>query len=106
MRKFVAVLKNKRKGELSEKLLSQHIEHLQKLNKNSKLFICGPIKDDDKAMQILICNTIDEAIDLVESDPFVKEGYYGDYEIYELIEANEDNNWLADLPQTLKNLKE
>jgi uncharacterized protein len=96
MRKFVAVLKDKKKSELTEKLLSQHIEHLQKLNNNSKLFICGPFKDNDKAMQILICNSIEEAIDLVESDPFVKEGYYGDYEINELIEANEDNNWLVD----------
>ncbi|WP_261134417.1 YciI family protein [Bacillus sp. Marseille-Q3570] len=95
MRKFVVVLKDKKKGDLTDKLLGQHIEHLQKLNQKSNLLICGPFKDDEKAMQILICNTMKEAIALVESDPFVQEGYYGDYEINELIEANEDNNWLV-----------
>lgn len=104
MQKFVAILKNKRKGELSKNLLIKHVEHLQNLSKESKLFICGPFKDNDRAMQILICDTIDDAVNLVESDPFIKEGYYAAYEVNELIEANEENNWLVDIPQTLKNI--
>jgi uncharacterized protein len=55
-------------------------------------------------MQILICDTMDEAISLVESDPFIKEGYYAAYELSELIEANENNHWLIDIPQTKENL--
>ncbi|MEI2358954.1 YciI family protein [Mesobacillus zeae] len=106
MRKFVAILKDKKKGELTKDLLNKHVEHLKKLNNESKLFICGPFKDNDKAMQILICKNVNEAINFVESDPFIKEGYYATYEVNELIEANEDNNWLLNIPQTLNNLAE
>jgi uncharacterized protein YciI len=104
MQKFVVILKDKKMAELTEELLKQHVEHLQNLSNQSKLFICGPFKDDDKAMQILICNTVEEAIKLVESDPFVKEGYYAAYEVNELMEANQENNWLTDIPQTIENL--
>lgn len=92
--KFVAILKDKRTGELTEELLKKHVEHLQHLSQRSKLFICGPLKDQDRAIQIFICDTMGEAITLVESDPFVKDGYYAGYEVNELLEANEKNNWL------------
>jgi hypothetical protein len=55
-------------------------------------------------MQILICDTVEEAINLVDSDPFIKEGYYATYKVHELIEANQENNWLSDIPQTIENL--
>lgn len=105
MKKFVAVLKDKKRGELKKELLNEHVEHLRKLDKDEKLFLCGPFQDNEKAIQILICNTIDEAESLVENDPFVKEGYYGSYEVNELIEANEGNNWLVDIPQTVQNVR-
>ncbi|WP_099157124.1 YciI family protein [Virgibacillus ndiopensis] len=104
MQKFVAILKGKKRGELNKILLIRHIEHLKKLNEEGNLFICGPFKDNDKAMQILLCETIEEAIKLVESDPFIKEGYYATYEVNELIEAKEENNWLMEIPQTKHNL--
>ena len=106
MQKFVAILKDKKKGELPEALLLKHVEHLRTLNYQSKLLLCGPFKDNDKAIQILNCETINEAKRLVEADPFIKEGYYDSYEINELIEANEENNWLIDIPQTQDNVKE
>ncbi|TLS36230.1 YciI family protein [Pseudalkalibacillus caeni] len=104
MGKYVAILKDKKQGELTKELLNSHVKHLQNLTANKKLFICGPFKDNDKAMQILICDAIEEAINLVESDPFIKEGYYATYEVNELIEANENNNWLIEIPQTKENL--
>lgn len=103
MRKYVAILKDKKKGELTKELLHKHVSHLQRLTKDRRLFLCGPFKDNDSAMQILICKTIDEAIRLVETDPFIKEGYYATYEVNELIKANEDNNWLMDIPVTEEN---
>ncbi|WP_194840958.1 YciI family protein [Filobacillus milosensis] len=87
-------------------LLSSHVKHLQNLTEHEKLLICGPFKDNDTAMQILICETIDEAKKLVKSDPFIDEGYYATYEVNELIEANENNNWLMDISQTIENLIE
>ncbi|GIN37251.1 YciI family protein [Heyndrickxia oleronia] len=104
MQKFLILLKDKRKGELTHELLKQHVEHLQKLSNISKLFICGPLKDNEKAMQILKCETKDEAQKLVESDPFIQKGYYASYEVHEIIEANEGNNWLFEDPQTKSNL--
>lgn len=105
MQKFVAILKEKKQGELTEELLIKHVQHLKKLSDQSKLFLCGPFKDNDQAMQILVCDTVEEAIKLVENDPFIQEGYYASYEVKELIEANEQNNWLISIPQTLQNLK-
>lgn len=104
MKKYVVILRDKKRGKLSKELLYNHVEHLRKLHHEGRLFICGPFQDNDIAMQILICDDIDDAINIVESDPFVKEGYYNTYEVNELIEANEENNWLVDIPQTLNNL--
>lgn len=106
MKKFVAILKDKRRGGLTKELLNRHVEHLRNLNQEGKLLICGPFQDDDKALQILVCRDMDEAISLVERDPFIREGYYAAYDINELIEANEANHWLVDIPQTLNNVTE
>jgi len=104
MKKFVVMLKDKKAGELTQELLFRHIEHLRKMNDAGKLFLCGPFNDNDKAMQIILCESLGEVINLVESDPFVIEGYYAAYEVNEWLEANEENNWLIDIPQTKNNL--
>lgn len=99
MKKFVAILKSKKSGTLTKELLFKHVDHLRKLQLDGKLFICGPLDNNDQALQILKCNTVEEAKSLVNNDPFISEGYYADYELHELIEANERNNWLLDTPQ-------
>lgn len=104
MDKFVVILKEKRKGELDANLLTRHIDHLRHLSREGKLMIAGPFKNNKQGMLILNCEDIDEAINLVESDPFIKEKYYNTYEINELIVANEENNWLMDNKQTTTNL--
>ena len=104
MDKFVVILKEKRTGELDANLLNLHIEHLRHLSREGKLMIAGPFKNNEQGMLILNCEDIEEAISLVESDPFIKEKYYNTYEIYELIVANEENKWLMDNPQTTGNL--
>ena len=104
MDKFVVILKEKRKGELDANLLTRHIDHLRHLSREGKLMIAGPFKNNEQGMLILNCEDIDEAINLVESDPFIKEKYYNTYEINELIVANEENNWLLDNPQTTTNM--
>lgn len=104
MDKFVVILKEKRKGELDANLLTRHIDHLRHLSREGKLMIAGPFKNNEQGMLILNCEDIDEAINLVESDPFIKEKYYNTYDINELIVANEENNWLMDNKQTTTNL--
>jgi len=103
--KFVIILKDKQKGSLTNELLEQHITHLRKLLKQGKLVICGPFKNDDAAIQILVAENEVEAHTLIKSDPFIKYKYYKSYDIFELIEANENNNWLMDNPQTKNNIK-
>ena len=104
MRKFIVILKNKRQGELSPDLLNRHVDHLRKLDKMGKLFLCGPFKDNNAAIQILAADSYDEAKCWVEQDPFVEERYYQTYDLNEIIEANEQNNWLKDASQTIGNL--
>lgn len=99
VKKYVAILKDKTHTELMDDLLQRHVDHLRTLNLEGKLFICGPFRDRDQAMQILLCRDIEEAKFLVESDPFIKEGYYTAYDLNELIEANEQitGSWILKL---------
>lgn len=105
MIKFVAILKDKKKGTLNQALLEEHIEHLRKQTLAGNITLCGPFKDDDGAFQLVVAQTYEAASDIVEQDPFIKEKYYQSYQIYELIEANEENNWLSTDPQTKENNK-
>ena len=103
--KFVALLSDKEKGTLKESLLIQHVEHLKQLKKQGKLFICGPFKDNDGALQILLTKDKEEAESIVLSDPFIKNKYYRNFVIYELIEANEENDYLMVDTQTKLNMR-
>ncbi len=106
VKKFIIMLKDKQNGTLTSKLLAQHVSHLKSLTALNKLHLCGPFENDDGALQIIITDTKENAEKLVNQDPFIKEKYYKSYSIYELIEANEDNNWLCEDTQTKINLRE
>ncbi len=106
MKKFIIILKDKQNGTLTSELLKQHVSHLRNLTALNKLYLCGPFKDDNGALQIIMANKIEDAEELVNKDPFIREKYYNSYSIYELIEANEDNNWLCEDTQTKINLRE
>ncbi len=71
-----------------------HVNHLRELNKQGILFLCGPFADNNDAMKIVKAGSFEEADKIAKSDPFTIENYYREYEIHELIEANEDNNYL------------
>lgn len=102
MKKFIIILRNKRKGELQAELLRLHVNHLRELNKQGVLFLCGPFADNNDAMKIVKAKSFEEADKIANLDPFTIEKYYREYEIHELIEANENNNYL--LSDTLDNL--
>jgi len=105
MNKYIAVLKDKRRGSLDGALLNAHVEHLKEVKKNGRLYLCGPFEDNDGAMQILLANTYEEAKEILLSDPFIKNKYYQNYDLFSLIEANDDNNYLLEDTQTKINLK-
>jgi len=104
--KYIVILKDKQKGTLTPELLNAHVNHLRQLNKSKQLHLCGPFKDNDGAIQIILSKDLETAKKLIEQDPFIVNKYYQSYDINELIEANEENNWLVTDEQTSGNLGE
>jgi len=104
MTKYIMILKDKRKGTLTPDLLNQHIDHLREQTLKGNIALCGPFKDDDGALQIIEVESREVAESILKQDPFIREGYYRNYEILELIEANENNNWLSEDSQTKGNI--
>ena len=94
MSKYVVTLLEKNPEAFSEELVVAHVEHLRNLASEGILVICGPLKGTEFAMQILNAETLEEATRLAEADPFLTNNFYNDFTIYELIEANEGNNYL------------
>ncbi|WP_408009198.1 YciI family protein [Pseudalkalibacillus sp. A8] len=104
MKTFLVTLGNKKKGKLTEDLLHRHIDHLKHLKQNGSLLMCGPFVDESGAMMIFRCHSSNKVKTLVSKDPFIVEQYYGTYNVAEFLDANEENNWLLDAPQTKGNL--
>ena len=106
MNSYLVILKNKRKGELSNDLLIRHVTYLKKLSKQGSLKLCGPFADNDGALMIYLAESIEEVEKLLNNDPFICDKYYQAYKIKEFIEANEENNWLMGGEQIQENLKD
>ncbi len=104
MAKYILLLKNKRKVALTKELLQGHVDHLKKYSSKGNIFLAGPFKDNDGAIQIIEAESRIVAESIVQKDPFVSEKYYQTYELNELIEANDENNWLMEDAQTKTNI--
>jgi len=102
--KFIALLKDKTPNSLSEELLLAHVAHLRRFDQQGHIVLCGPFKDNSGAILVIAASSIEEARQIVELDPFISTSYYRDYQLSELIEANEGNNWLIDDRQTVANI--
>ena len=94
MNKYVVILKDKISNEIEPGLNKRHVEHLKKCAIDGHLFLCGPLLGHGGAMQIIFANSKEEAEEYIKQDPFVSEGFYRTYEIYHLLEANLENNFL------------
>jgi uncharacterized protein YciI len=93
MAKFVCILRDEKKENLTEDLVIKHVEHLKDLKRNGILILCGLILKEG-GMLILDVKTQEEAKNIILQDPLIKNNCYGDYIIYEFIEGNEENNYL------------
>ena len=94
MKKYVAILKDKNSDTIDPELIIRHVEHLKKTALNGQLFLCGPLLGHGGAMQIFVAESKDEAEKMLLSDPFLSEGFYTKYELYELLDANLENCFL------------
>jgi len=93
MNKYIAIFTKSDKA-IENSLMVLHVEHLAKMYEESNLLLCGPFKNSNKVIQIILANSKEEAETLLKRDPFYKESIFKDYTLNELIEANEENNYL------------
>lgn len=75
MTKFVVILKDKKKGTLTQNLLNEHIAPLRKQTLAGNIILCGPFIDNDGAFQLISVETMDIAYSIAEQDPFIREKY-------------------------------
>lgn len=94
MNKYVAVLTRDTDTPPPQDLLQAHVRHLESLDRQGALFICGPLKGSGNALQILIAETYEAARTHVLADPFISSGFCSSFTLYELNEANAANGFL------------
>ena len=75
MRTFICQLADKQKELMTLPLIEAHVEYLRNLKNEGKLPFCGPCVDGT-ALMILTVDNQDEAVALMEGDPFSKVNYY------------------------------
>ena len=92
MTKYVVIYKDRVRKGLTHDLLRSHVEHIKNLHNNGKLFLCGFLKKSDKVMLILEAESYKDGENYILQDPLIIKKHYN-YEMYELNEANESNNW-------------
>lgn len=94
MDKYVVILKDKVSNEIDADLNYRHCKHLKNTAEQGLLFLCGPLIGHGGAMQIVLAKSLEDAESLIKKDPFISEGFYKSYEIYRLLDANLENNFL------------
>lgn len=94
MSKYVVILKDKVSDTIEDGLNRRHVAHLKQAAIDGKLFLCGPLIGHGGAMQIVEAESKEEAEAIIKKDPFIAEGFYLNYDIYLLLEANLENNFL------------
>lgn len=69
------VMLNKIDGvETPQEIIKEHVQFLQKLESRGQLEMCGPFSDFPGGMLVLKANSLEEAKDIANSDPFVQSG--------------------------------
>lgn len=73
MAHFAAIL-HMEKPELNQPFRPQHLEYLNNLDKQGKIFAKGPFADGAGGLVVYIADSLAEAKELAEQDPYVREG--------------------------------
>ncbi len=94
MNTYVIMLNKVPNCEMTKETIGRHVSHLRRLHKSGRLILCGPFADYPSGMVVVNASTKAEAIQIAESDPFVKEGFRT-YEVHTWLLANEENNYLG-----------
>ena len=100
MAKYVVMYEDERQDQsnLTPDLLNGHVEFLKDLRSQGRLLLCGPLKSNGymrgKGLLIFEADSQKEVEGCVLKDPFIAQGWYAGYHIYEWVEANDSNNYL------------
>jgi uncharacterized protein YciI len=70
---FAAIL-HMEKPELNAQFRDQHLDFLASLDEAGKIFARGPFVDGTGGMVIYIADSLEEAKELAEKDPYVVQG--------------------------------
>lgn len=70
---FAAILHMER-PELNQEYRPLHLEYLDRLEQQGRVFAKGPFADGSGGMVIYIADTAEEARELAEGDPYVVKG--------------------------------
>ena len=107
MKKFLVLLQDMNydepfTDEQIKEYTTGHVNHLKDLDARGILHICGPLKDVNGGMGMIILNaeTLDEAKSYAFKDPFVVNNCYKTCNVYEIYEANAENNFLLEIDET------
>lgn len=73
MAHFAAILYME-KPELNQTYRSQHLAYIDELDQQGKIFAKGPFADGAGGMVIYIADSLEEAREMAENDPYVSEG--------------------------------
>lgn len=79
---------------LNQTIILEHVAFLRRLKKENKLILCGPFSDYPGGMVAFHAKDIDEAIAIIEEDPYIKYSYKT-YVLRTIEIANEENNYLV-----------
>ncbi len=77
---FATVFRYDNKEKISE-IRPDHREYLGNLHAQGKLHTAGPFTDDSGSLIVYDVETEQEAIDLIEADPFHEAGIFASYAI-------------------------
>ncbi|MBL7670319.1 MAG: hypothetical protein JNM39_07515 [Bdellovibrionaceae bacterium] len=72
---YVIILRKVEGRELDQGIINRHVEHLRSLDQEGKLILCGPFSDHPSGALVIRAMDKDEATQVANQDPFVKEGY-------------------------------
>ena len=95
MDQYLYVMLMENKNPLNLAVIQRHVNYLKELEISGKLVLCGPFTDYNGGMVIFKEVSPEEANELANSDPYIKEGYKT-FEIRTLEWANKGNNYLLD----------
>lgn len=92
---MLMIKKSKTYNKLTKQKVTEHVEHIRKLDDEGKLEICGVFKGFPgmAGMYILKTESREEAEDICEREPLVAGGY-ATYQLVDLLIANRENNYL------------